>query len=726
MKTHVGGLLLLLCSFNNYAQTFADAEIKAWEERASSVEIIRDDWGIPHIYGPTDADAVFGMLYAQCEDDFPRVERNYLEFTGQLASALGEDYLYHDLRTLLFIDSTLAKEHYAAAPDWLKQLCDAFADGVNYYLYTHPKVKPLFLNRFEPWMPFTFSEGSIGGDTYWISLGGLKAFYNEDRMSYSPAPPPIDAEPLGSNGFAISKRLSDQGKSLLLINPHTSFYFRTEQQVSSEEGLNVYGAATWGQFFIYQGFNEHCGWMHTSTKADAIDEYVETIIEKEGKYYYQYGTEQRPVTEKDITIQYRSGEEMKSRTFTTYHTHHGPIIRQQDDKWIAYRIMIRPTDALRQSYGRTKAKGYAGFKKTMKIRTNSSNNTVFADRKGNIAYWHGNFVPQRSTAFDFQNPVDGSNPQTDWGELHSLGQLVSVRNPRNGWLQNCNGSPYSAAGDYSPEPEKYKPYMAPELENYRQLNAVPVLNRFSSFTLDSLIIAANDPHLTAFDELLPAFEGAYQEVADLKDRSLASVRQSLLGWDRNYGIKSVETTLAVYWAENLRGIAGPRVKRESYRTMMPDEWIIQHTSPQEKIEAMKETIQRLEADFGSWQTPWGVVNRFQRLNSKIESEFSDKMLSIPVGFTSAWWGSLASFGTVSPEGNVKRYGRAGNSFVAVVSFGKRLEARAIVSGGQSGHKNSPHFIDQQKMYSKGEFRDVYFYRKDVETHAEKQYRPGEN
>jgi acyl-homoserine lactone acylase PvdQ len=240
-----------------------------------------------------------------------------------------------------------------------------------------------------------------------------------------------------------------------------------------------------------------------------------------------------------------------------------------------------------------------------------------------------------------------------------------------------------------------------------------------------LIIAANDPHLTAFDELMPALEGAYQEVADLDDRTLASVRQMLLRWDGNYGVNSVETTLAVYWAEKLRETARSQTDKATFRSMLPDEWMIQNTSPQEKIDALKIAIQNLETDFGNWQIPWGVINRFQRLSPDIEQEFNDERPSIPVGFTSAWWGSLASFGTISPPNCNKRYGTAGNSFVAVVSFGKRLQARAVVSGGQSGQKSSPHFNDQQKLYAQGAFRDVHFYREEVEANAEKTYHPGE-
>ena len=157
-------------------QATADKDVTAWGKQAQSITIIRDNWGIPHIYGKTDADAVFGLMYAQAEDDFNRVETNYINAMGRLAEAEGEAEVYRDLRMKLFIDPDSMKAKFAASPDWLKQLMIAYADGLNYYLYKHPKVTPRVIRHFEPWMALTFSEGSIGGDIERVNLGQLEAF----------------------------------------------------------------------------------------------------------------------------------------------------------------------------------------------------------------------------------------------------------------------------------------------------------------------------------------------------------------------------------------------------------------------------------------------------------------------------------------------------------------------------------------------------------------------
>ena len=181
--------------------------------------------------------------------------------------------------------------------------------------------------------------------------------------------------------------------------------------MTSDEGLNAYGAATWGQFFLYQGFNEHAGWMHTSSGVDAVDEYLETVTKKGNGFVYKYGNEERPVTSSEITLSYKTDSGMAQRKFTVYRTHHGPVVRENGGKWVAIRIMQEPIKALEQSYLRTKAKDYKSYVKTMDLQANSSNNTIFADSDGDIAYFHGNFIPRRDTKFDWRCRWMGAIPK---------------------------------------------------------------------------------------------------------------------------------------------------------------------------------------------------------------------------------------------------------------------------------------------------------------------------
>lgn len=685
------------------------------------VTIIRDKYGVPHVFGKTDADAVFGLVYAQCEDDFNRVEVNYINAMGRMAEVEGEESLMSDLRMRMFIDTTQAASIYQESPEWMKKLLDAFADGANHYLKTHPETKPKLITEFKPWMPLMFSEGSIGGDIETISLKGLAELYDpkNDLAFMGPVVPEWEKEPTGSNGFAIAPSKSATGNALFLINPHTSFYFRPEVHVISEEGLNAYGAVTWGQFFVYQGFNEHNGWMHTSSKADAIDEYEETIVEKDGELFYQHGDELKPLIKKTITLAYRDGDNEATREFTTYSTHHGPVIAKRNGKWISISLMQEPLKALTQSYTRTKTSTYEEFNKTMELNTNSSNNTVYADDKGNIAYYHGNFIPIRDTQFDWSQPVDGSNPATDWKGLHTVEESVHTLNPSNGWIQNCNATPFTVSGDQSPKASDFPTYMAPDFENFRGIHAVRVLKDSTDFTLDKLIAAAYDTYLPAFEVLVPAVVAAYDKVKPANP-DLAEPVQVLKEWDYRYSETSVATAVAIFWAQELQRMVSDRASRRNGDLALMD-FMAHQTSDKEKLQALYNAISILQADFGNWKTAWGDINRFQRITGDIVQPFDDSKPSIPIAYPSSFWGSLAAFGSRAYPDTKKWYGTRGNSFVAVVEFGEKVKAKSVLAGGNSGNPSSPHFTDQVEMYRKGEFKDVLFYREDIEKNAEKTY-----
>ncbi|TAF53844.1 MAG: acylase, partial [Sphingobacteriia bacterium] len=479
------------------------ADIKRWETRAAQVEIIRDTHGVPHVYGKTDADAVFGFLYAQCEDNFDRIERNYLEMLGRRAEMEGPGALYDDLLMRLIADTADAKKDFDRSPQWLKDLLVAHADGINYYLYKHPATQPVVLKKFEPWFHLMYTDGSVSAtSTGGATTADLKKFYgpqlqaqikglglsggtdlvrSQDQMGAKTPDQWMaaaeDAEWRGSNGFAIGRAKSASGNPLLYINPHVPFYFRCEGQMVSQQGLQAYGAATWGQFFIYQGFNENCGWMHTTGYSDVADLYLEKVRQTAKGWVYAYEKETRAVRSKTIDLQYTEKGEMKSVRFTGYYTHHGPVVGEKDGKWMALKEYNRSLKALVQSWQTTKANDLAAYTKAMQGLSNTTNNTVYADKAGNIAYWHGNFVPKRDARFNWALPVDGSTAATEWKGVHPLEQTVRILNPASGFIQNCNATPFTASGKSSPKRNFYPVYMAPDGQNARGLRAAQLLDQ---------------------------------------------------------------------------------------------------------------------------------------------------------------------------------------------------------------------------------------------------------
>ncbi len=715
-----------------------------WSAHTRATQIVRDTWGIAHIHGKTDADAVFGMIYAQCEDDFNRVETNYLVSLGRLSEAEGEGKLWQDLRQQLFIDPVSLKQQYAESPAWLKALMEAWADGANFYLSKHPETHPRALTHFDPWMALSFTEGSIGGDIERVNLQALEQFYGAKASQQARvdahnaivaqlAQVNRDVEPGGSNGAAVGTANSANHHPLLLINPHTSFFFRSELQMSSDAGLNAYGAVTWGQIFVYQGFNDRAGWMHTSSNVDAIDEFRNTVVRTGNTVTgYRYGKDVRPFNTRRITLKYKAADgSMRERGFEAKFDHRGPVVRTDGDAWVSVELMNRPVPALEQSFLRTKARSYAEYRATMTLMANSSNNTVFASAEGDIAYWHGNYIPERDTRYDFTKPVDGSNPATDWQGLMPLEHVPQLHNPHSGWLGNVNNSPWNGAGESSLRKADFPPYVEQGVESSRGIHMTRLLDGRKDFTLDTLLAAAYDPYQPWFARTVPELLKAYDALpTDAPQRAALKEQVDVLRkWDYTWAADSIAESVAVYWGE----AAGTPVARAARaENILWEDYVALKVPPATLLTALQTATDKLTADFGTWKTPWGEINRYQRNDAAITQTFDDKKPSMAVPFAGATWGSLASFAARaypaagSYPGTKKRYGTSGNSFVAVVEFGPdKVRARAVTCGGESGHPESKHFNDEAERYAAGNLRDVLFYPDQLRGHTERTYHPGE-
>lgn len=736
-------LLLFLLPLSLFAQPFNQTEITKWRQQAKSISIIRDNWGIPHVYGKTDADAVFGLLYAQCEDDFKRVEMNFIEKLGRKAEVFGETELYNDLYVRLIIDSADAVADYNKAPFWLKKLLNAYADGINFYIYKHPETKPALLTRFKPWYPLLWTDGSIGaistGDITELDVKNL--YSGNNPLAFNSSNNTLELKNNyvinkeenkntdGSNGFAIAPFKTESGNAILYINPHTTFYFRPEVHMNSNEGLHVYGAVTWGQFFIYQGFNEYCGWMHTSSSVDVSDMYAEKISKQASGFVYKYNNTWRQVKEKKLQLKYKIGTEIKTKTLIAYFTHHGPIMAKRNNEIISVKSNNRDMKGLMESWLRTKAKGLNDYKKVMELKANTSNNTVFADNKGNIAYWHGNFVPIRNKTMNWGKVVDGTTSETEWKGLHRVDDIVHVYNPSTGWIQNCNSTPFTVSGSASPKKINYPKYMAPDGENFRGINAVRVLSRENKFTIDKTIAAGYNRTLTAFEILIPALMRAYENTVTPTDTFYLSIVEPikiLKQWNYQVGENSVATALAIEWAQLL----GPDIRKVYIEDGETDQvQATQHfadsASPAQLLNTLLDVVNNFKSKFGKWDVAWGELNRFQRVSNDIQQKYDDTKESFPVAFASSAWGMLPAYNSNYYPGTKLRYGTSGNSFICAVEFGTRIKAKSLLAGGVSGNINSPHFKDQLLMYTKGEFKDVLFYKEDVIKHAERTYHPGE-
>jgi acyl-homoserine lactone acylase PvdQ len=718
-------MILFLLPLILFAHNYSIKEIEKLEREAKAVTIIRDNWGVPHIYGKTDADAVFGLMYAECEDNFKGIEQNYLYQLGKSAEVDGEKSLYTDVTLQLIADSADAIKDYNTSAPWFKKLMDAFADGVNYYLYKHPEVKPTVFQHFEPWYALMFTDGSVSATvTGGINLNETRDFYGGSSGTLGAIyKPDIDEREIGSNGFAIAPSKSATGNALLYINPHVPFYFRSEVQIVSDEGLDVYGAVTWGQFFVYQGFNRHCGWMHTSSNADVGDLYAEKVTQKDGKWYYEYNGALKPVITRKLVFSVKKGDHPEQKTITGYYTHHGPVLGSRDGKWLALRANNRSYKALLESWLITKANTFTEYKKAMGLLSNATNNTVYADDQGNIAFWYGNFIPKREPKLDWTLPVDGSTSKTEWQGLHTLNEIIHVYNPTTGWIENCNSTPFTSSGASSPDKNKYPSYMAPDGQNFRAVNAIKLLKDANNITLDQLITKGYDHYLSAFDVLLPQLFKAYELAPDSVKKAFAGPMGNLQQWDRRTAVNSVATTLAIEWGMLMFRALPPAktVEEGTYQTERVNA-MLKTMSNKQLLNLFGEALSNLQKRYGTWNVQWGDINRYQRPVDGVT--FCDSLPSLPVSLTSSLFGQLPSFQSRTMN-TQKRYGYSGNSFIAAIEFGKRIKAKTIITGGESFDAASKHFTDQAIGYINGKFKDVLFYKNDVLRHAEKTYHPGD-
>ncbi len=670
-------------------------------------------------------------MYAQCEESFERVERNFIQKFGRMAEVDGPGHLFDDLKMRLLYDTLQAKLAYQESPPWLVTLMKAFADGVNFYLLTHPETRPLLISHFEPWYALLMTDGAyistVDGGLEPADTRELYGNKEEQGTVVLPRRLTVASDQHGSNGFALAPSMTSSRNAMLYINPHVTFDFRMEAHMISEEGLNAYGAVTWGQFFVFQGFNEHCGWMHTSSMADAADLYEEKIIKSGDGLFYEYDKKLLPVKTTEVVIKYLKGG-LQSRKFVTYATHHGPVAGSRNNKWLSLKRQDRSLSGLIQSWQRTRAKDFAAFSETMELRANQSTNTLYADDKGNIAYWHGNFIPVRAPGYDWTQPVPGYFAVTEWEAIHEINETVHLVNPPGGWLQNCNSSAFTAAGSGILKRDSFPAYMAPEGENFRSLQAINHLSSRNNFTIDSLISVGTSRYLAAFDSLLPPLLDDYLALsaADPLLHSLKEPIALLQTWDKQSSITSVAATIAIMWGYTLLSTTGYRVvsnEKASFQVELFTQ-MVRTTPARKRLEMLQEVIEGLERIYGTWQVPWGDINRYQKISGAVHPRFDDSRESLPVSFASALFGSLPSF-EASWNNTRKGYGVAGNSFVAVVEFGQKVKAKSIVPGGQSFHRDSKHFTDQAQRYVEGKFKDVNFYREDVLKNKERSYHPGE-
>ncbi len=689
------------------------------EALARSVTIYRDTFGVPHVYGPTDASVVFGLAYAQAEDNFAQVEDGFIRALGRAAEVHGETALRDDELARALEIPRLAREEHARATPGMRALYDAYAAGLNFYLARHPQVKPALLARIEPWYPlallrFKYHQGEFLG---YIGLHDqdLRAVAEE-----APAEPPQ-----GSNAWAVSASRSASGHPMLLINPHVAFFGPAayyEAHLHSDEGWDFSGVGRFGLPLPYMGHNEALGWAHTDNYPDMGDLYAETFDDPAHPLAYRYGGGHRMAVQWTEEVRVKTAAGMETRRFNFRKTHHGPILSRRDGKPIAVRLAkLEEGGWLDQAYAMTRARSLAEFKAALGQGAIPYMNVTYADRDGNIFYAYNGAVPRRSPKFDWRQPVDGGDPETEWQGYHPFDELPQLANPASGFVQNCNSSPFVTTAEGNLDPARFPKYMiGPEPDTPRAQVSRQILAAAGKLTFDDWARLATDTRVLAAQKEVPGIVEEWERLrtADAsRAEATAPLVSELRAWDRVSRIDSVSMTLFARWVgenERIQETAGEKEQ------------------PWPKVRALEAARKELETAWGTWKVAWGEVNRLQRVDWSGAEPFSDARPSLPVPGGPGWLGIVFNFYQQhegswigAAPGNKRRYGMSGNSYVSVVDFGPAVRARSVVYFGQSGDPKSPHYLDQAPLYARGDFKPAWFTLAEIKGHLERAYHPGE-
>jgi penicillin amidase len=699
-------MLLVLVSSADVAPSYG-RELPSGERIARSVTIYRDSYGVPHVYGTSDFSVVFGFVYAQAEDNFWQLEENYIQALGRAAEVYGERALPNDVLNRKLEIERLSRDEYQRAGLRTRQLCEAAAAALNYFLARNPQVKPRLLDRFEPWNVLALSRYLLY-QVFVFPMSGLTA----DGPRVAAAAPKSEGL-MGSNAWAVGPTKTASRDAFLLINPHVPFLGPTqfyEGHLHSDEGLNFSGAAPLGIPLPLLGHNQYLGWGYTVNLPDIADIYIEKFDDQARPLAYLYGGGYREVTEWVTTVKVKTAGTIQTRELKLRKTHHGPILSTRDGAGLALKLSkIEEGGLLDQWYEMATARSLPEFKKALSRLALPMFNVVYADRDGNIFYLYNGAIPRRSTKFDWTKPVDGSTPETEWQGYHSLEELPQLTNPRTGFVQNCNTTPFLTTTEGNPDRSGYPPYMARDLDNPRGTISRKLLSKEGSFTFEEWSRMVFDTKAGFAEVEIPQLVDEWnrlKQVDAARAAKVAAAVDQLKSWDQVNTTQSDAATLFILWYHHPARLGGEK----------PGE-------PWARVRALEGVLERLNSKYGTWRVPWGEINRLQRVPASGDVAFSDERESLPVAGARA--GLIFDFYSVPVSGQRRQYGVSGNSFVSIVRFGPTIEARSVLVFGQSSDPASPHYFDQARLYAEQKFKPAWFTLREIKAHARQIYNPGE-
>jgi acyl-homoserine-lactone acylase len=671
-------ILLCLCSY----------AVKAQPQKT---EVLWDTYGVPHIFAGSTTDMYYGFGWAQMHNHANMLLQLYGQARGRSAEYWGAEQLSLDKLIHLFNIPELAKQQYAQQKPASKAYIDAFVKGVNAYAKAHPgAIHP----QLKQVLPVTATD---------IMAHAIRVLYiqflAQEEVSVNSLMQVTDR---GSNAIAVGPSRSADGNAMLLANPHlpwADLYMFFEAQLNAP-GYSAYGATLLGMPVLAIAFNQHLGWTHTVNTIDAVDRYE---LKVQDEHTYLLDNAKIPFREKTVNLKVKQPDgRLQEQPVTLRYARQGPVIYGRNKRVYAVRIAgMENPHMIFQWHEMGRASNWKEFEAALRLMQLPMFNVVYADDAGNISYLFAGNVPVRKEG-DWQywrGPVDGSRSSLIWNRTHPYEDLPKLLNPRTGFLQNANDPPWICTYPSLLNPAKYPAYMSPRWMDMRPQHAVNMIRRDSSITFDELVAIKHNTRLETADRFLDDLLAAAEQYPDTAATKAAAV---LKQWDRSADASSNGYILFTRWYDKL----DESMFRVPFDPARPIETPDGLKDPAGAVKLLAAAAGEVQQQFGRLDEPWGSMARF-RANGQ----------DYPANGGAGDYGIFRVINFM-PERDGKFTAAGGDSYVAVVSFGKKLKAQVLLSYGNATQPGSRHTGDQLQLLSEKKLRTAWLEKEEILKHLE--------
>ncbi len=662
------------------------------QQENDTTQIVWDTWGVPHITSNDTEELFFAQGWAQMHNHANLIIDLYGSSRGKGAEYWGNEKIKDDILIHTLGFGKLADEWEAKQDPEIKSIFNSFVNGMNAYAEAHPEsideknkvVLPLTtkdLNMHSMYVVFTRFIG--GGD-----LGRIQQWPD-----------------MGSNTFAIGAKRSASGNTMLVQNPHLPWWreFLFFESHLNLKGKNMYGVTLVGFPGIAIGFNNHLGWSHTDNTIDNADTYELEL--KEGGYLLDGERKHFENEVKTIKIKQKDGIFVDS-TFTVRRTVHGPVVNSSEDKVLALRMVgqDRPNMFL-QWWRMMNSTTFEEFESALKMAQIPFWNVMYADRQKNIFYLFNGLVPKRNSGdWDYWNRIIPGGRSADvWTDVHSYTDLPKLKNPSSGWLQNSNDPPWTSTIPTVLDPNDFPPYMAPQFMSFRAQRSARMLMDDESITFQELIDYKLSTHIEFADRIL---EDVFKAVDQSGSEKAKKAKAVLEKWDRKANIDSKGTVLFNKWASKFKVWQSTNYTNE-WDLKYPDSTPNGISDPARAVQLLENAVDEMLKNFGRLDVAWGDYYRITYNGTDLPANGMDGSLGV---VRVAWPGHVEE---------TQMYVGGGDSWVGVIEFGDKVNAKVILSYGNATQNDSPHKGDQLELFSNMELRDAWFTKAEVEANTVK-------